>query len=158
MNTLKRSFGFRMIKGLAEFSKLKRAVTRFISNLMRNFLLSNMKILMFLFLYRCNGMDLVTDKNRFAKSVSKPFLKRSASFGSYWEACQPTLHTGPTLPEYQWILSRIGPVSRREERAQLKRFVSPSLNLVSLLRQREIYFGIFRNTNDKKYLEEDQLS
>ena len=35
MNTLKRSFGFRMIKGLAEFSKLKRAVTRFISILMR---------------------------------------------------------------------------------------------------------------------------
>jgi len=32
----------------------------------------------------------------------------------------------------------------------LKRIVSPSLNLVSLLRQREIYFGIFRNTNDKK--------
>ena len=31
---------------------------------------------MFLFLYRCNGMDLVTDKNGFAKSVSKPFLKR----------------------------------------------------------------------------------
>lgn len=56
---------------------------------------------MFLFLYRCNGMDLVTDKNRFAKSVSKPFLKRSASFGSYWEACQPTLHTGPTDPP--WI-------------------------------------------------------
>lgn len=103
---------------------------------------------MFLFLYRCNGMDLVTDKNRFAKSVSKPFLKRSASFGSYWEACQPTLHTGPTLPEYQWILSRIGP--GWQERVQLKRIVSPSLNLVSLLRQREIYFGIFRNTNDKK--------
>ena len=35
MNTLKRSFGFRTIKGLAEFSKLKRAVTRFISILMR---------------------------------------------------------------------------------------------------------------------------
>ena len=101
MNTLKRSFGFRMIKGLAEFSKLKRAVTCFIRILMRNFLLSNRKILMFLFLYRCNGMDLVTDKNRFAKSVSKPFLKRSASFGSYWEACQPTLHTGPTNPP--WI-------------------------------------------------------
>jgi len=36
MNTLKRSFGFRMIKGLAEFSKLKRAVTCFIIILMRN--------------------------------------------------------------------------------------------------------------------------
>jgi len=35
MNTLKRSFGFRMIKGLAKFPKLKRAVTFLSSFLMR---------------------------------------------------------------------------------------------------------------------------
>ena len=66
-----------------------------------------------------------------------------------------------TLPEYQWILSRTGLVGKREFNWKEKNCqpFSPSLNLLSLLRQRKYTLVFFEIQMTKKYyLEEDQLS
>lgn len=153
MNTLKRSFGFRMIKGLAEFSKLKRALTCFISILMRKlFIIKHENITVFIPLQSTDVTEwiLLLIKTDLLKVCQSPFWKdRPLSALIEKLVNRPSIQVRPFLniSEYCQGLGRL-----------VGEIVSPSLNLVSLLRQREIYFGIFRNTNDKKYLEEDQLS
>jgi len=152
MNTLKRNFGFGLIKGLAELPMLKRAVTFLSWFLMRNLLLveiflsdNESRILVFSCRNRCNGVDLITDLQKCVKALSE-------KIGLFWllRTLSTTLFTDPTNSEYwrglEW------------EEFKWQCSVSPSLNLVFFFATERKTLVFLEIQMTKKYQEEDQLS
>ena len=100
--------------------------------------------ILFFCLNRCDGMDLVTDRNRFAKVCQSPFWKDRPLLGLE-NLVNDSLYSPNPLWIHHWILERIELV-----RVQMTKFCQPLRWIWWSFFDREKNFGIFRNTNDKK--------